>query len=198
MKSNWHSHSQVPSRSYTCGHCGNPLASNQGYFADLDGSQQRRDYIYICHFCGKPTYFNIDGTQTPKAKVGNEVKGINDESVLKLYDEVRKSAGVDAPTVTVMGCRIILMHVAVAKGAKENQSFEFYVDFLDKKGYIPTGLKKWAEVIRKMGNKANHKITIVTDEQAKNILSFTEVLLKIIYEMPAEIERSASPEVKSQ
>lgn len=195
MKLRWSQIQTLTSKPFTCGYCGNSLTSEKGFQATFEDARNSV-FIYVCHFCSKPTFFDLEGKQYPKAKAGTNINGITDESVSKLYEEARKAAGTEAPTATVMACRVILMHVAVAKGAKKNQSFEFYVDFLDKKGFVPTGLKSWAESIRKMGNKANHKIVIMTEEQAKNILRFTEVLLKIIYEMPEDLKIADNKDVK--
>ena len=193
----WQNSGNLTSRSFSCGYCGQSLASEKGYFADIDGSSSNRAYIYICHHCHQPTYFSEGrAAQIPSPLAGESVTGIDDDTVKNLYTEARKAADGGAPTAAVMACRVILMHIAVAKGAKANKDFEFYVDFLNSKGYVPKGLEEWANSIRKMGNKANHKIIIMTPEQAKNILKFTGTLLKIIYEMPLELKQQTGNNVK--
>jgi hypothetical protein len=37
------------------------------------------------------------------------------------------------------------MHVAVSLGAKPNQSFKEYVDYLDGEGYTPPKGKEWGQ-----------------------------------------------------
>lgn len=196
-KYEWQNQQGIQSKNYTCGYCGNQLASNVGFAAKVDGANLA-PFIWICHFCGKPSFFDPSGKQTPKPKIGNEVSGIDDQSVKELFDEARKAAGSGAPTAAAMACRVILMHVAVAKGAKKGLKFKQYVNFLNTEGYVPKGLEKWADRIREMGNDANHEIEIMNDEQAKSILKFTETLLKIIYEMPEEIKRVDTKDVKPQ
>lgn len=83
-----------------------------------------------------------------------------------------------------MICRKLLMNIAVSKGAEENQNFQYYVDYLDSNNYTPNGTKDWVDVIRTQGNEATHEIAIYTREQAEEILSFTEMLLRLIYEFP--------------
>lgn len=85
------------------------------------------------------------------------------------------------------------MHIAVAKGAKEGQSFISYVEFLASKGYVPPDSESWVDHIRKQGNEANHKIVIMKDDDAKDLLSFIGMLLRIIYEFPANAARRNTP-----
>ncbi len=77
------------------------------------------------------------------------------------------------------------MHVAVSKGAKENKNFVDYVEFLSTKGYVPPDAKGWVDHIRTKGNEANHEIMIMSEEEAKDLISFAEMLLKLVYEFPA-------------
>jgi hypothetical protein len=77
------------------------------------------------------------------------------------------------------------MHIAVDKGAKEDLSFLGYVEYLDEKHFIPPDGKTWVDEIRKTGNQANHEIIIMTKDDAIKLLTFTEMLLRFIYEFPA-------------
>jgi len=45
----------------------------------------------------------------------------------------------------------------------------------------------WVDHIRKKGNEANHEIIIVEKDDATELLSFVEMLLKVIYEFPARM-----------
>ena len=81
------------------------------------------------------------------------------------------------------------MHIAVDKGAKEGLKFIEYVEYLSKNNYIPPGAKNWVDIIRDKGNEANHEILIMNGDDAKDLLKFVEMLLKIIYEFPADVER---------
>jgi uncharacterized GH25 family protein len=76
------------------------------------------------------------------------------------------------------------MNVAVQQGAEENQSFQAYVGYLDTKGFVPPGGKKWVDAIRQKGNEANHEIRLMGEKDARNIVRFSEMLLRFIYEMP--------------
>jgi hypothetical protein len=119
----WSSSAGLPSRSYTCGHCGNPLVSHDGWFATFMGSgaPQPVAYIYICHFCRRPTFFAPDGKQMPGASIGMPVSGIHDASVSAIYEEARAATSAGCYSAAVMCCRKLLMHIAVSKGAKPGE-----------------------------------------------------------------------------
>lgn len=182
----WHQTQNLESKDYTCGYCGKPLASNVAYRrgSDSEGNGGTTATIYICHHCRKPTFFE-GALQVPGIRTGNDVAGIDDSNVEKLYDEIRDTFSKNAFTAAVLACRKLLMHVAVSKGAGEGQSFMEYVEYLSSKGYVPPDAKSWVDHIRTKGNEANHEIVIMTEEEAKDLIAFVEMLLKLIYEFPA-------------
>jgi hypothetical protein len=47
--------------------------------------------------------------------------------------------------------------------------------------------------IRKKGNEANHEIALMTRVDAEELLSFSEMLLKFIYEFPSRIPGARGP-----
>jgi hypothetical protein len=120
---------------------------------------------------------------------GNEVEDVDDEVVETLYDEARKDYSAGTYTSAVLACRKLLMHIAVAKGAPEGQQFIQYVEFLDTNHYIPPGAHDWVDHIRQKGNEANHEIVIMDKTDAEDLISFSEMLLKMMYEFPASIKR---------
>jgi len=186
----WRSAATVSSRSYICGHCGNHLASNKGFFASPLSSQTAQlETIYICHFCLKPTYFDNEGNQIPSYSYGNKVNNIPDKKVDSLYNEARNCTSCNAYTASILCCRKLLMNIAVSKGASEGLKFYEYVDYLSKEGYVPPDGKDWVDQIRKKGNEATHEISIMKKEDAEELITFIEMLLKFIYEFPAIIKR---------
>lgn len=194
-KINWAQMSGLNSREYNCGHCGKAVASNLGFFAS-DYSNTKYSQIYICHFCTRPTFFDIDGQQTPGKLYGNDVSNIDDELVSKLYNEARNATSANSFTAAVLCCRKLLMHIAVSKGAKEGESFAFYVQYLSDNHFVPPGAQIWVDHIRTKGNEANHEITIMTSEEAKELIDFSEMLLKIIYEFPANVHKRYSKPIE--
>ena len=77
------------------------------------------------------------------------------------------------------------MHIAVSKGAGEGLNFIDYVEFVASKGYVPPDARNWVDHIRTKGNEANHEIVIMSEEEAKDMISFVEMLLKLVYEFPS-------------
>jgi hypothetical protein len=139
MRYSWKDLEQLSSRSYVCGYCGSPLASQFGYRAQHDhgGAHYSRAYIYICHFCSRPTYFDDTKEQVPGGTFGNDVRDVTDQAVHNLYNEARRATSANCHTAVVLCCRKLLMHIAVAKGAKAGDSFGSYVDFLAEKNFVP-------------------------------------------------------------
>lgn len=187
-KLHWQNINTLGSRSYTCGYCGKPLASEKGYFASVEGWASNA-YIYICHHCYRPTFFDKDGNQTPGFKYGNDVLDIDDEGVRELYNEARACFSANSFTAVILCCRKLLMHIAVSKGDTPGKDFIDYVEFLSAKNYIPPDAKEWVDHIRKKGNEANHEIVIMKKQDAEDLLSFIETLLRIIYEFPANVRK---------
>lgn len=182
----WHNLQALDSKSYKCGYCGSPLASEKGYSASESAlvGAKRAATIYICHKCERPTFFGRDGNQTPGILIGNPVNHIPNLEIEQLFNEARICFSIGAYTSSVMCCRKLLMNISVSEGADEGKSFVEYVDYLNSKNYIPPNGKKWVDSIRKLGNDANHKIEFRTKDEATRITTFTEMLLRFIYELP--------------
>jgi hypothetical protein len=189
---NWPQLGNQSSRRYTCGYCGSSLASERGWQATNPQSRGPAAWIYICHLCNNPTYFDPSGKQTPGSAFGDAVADIPDESVRTLYEEARNATAAGCHTAAVLACRKLLMHIAVAKGAEEGENFVSYVEYLAAKNYVPPDAREWVDQIRAKGNEANHQIVIMSKEDAEELISFSEMLLKLIYEFPAAVRRKSS------
>jgi Domain of unknown function (DUF4145) len=182
----WQNVGQIPSGSYVCGYCGDRVGPDRGYFATYydESRTHQQVYSYICSSCRRPTFFDIDGSQWPGVAYGASVQALPPD-VGTVYDEARRCMSASAYTTAVMAARKLLMHIAVEKGAKGNQSFKSYVDWLVENHYVPPGGEAWADQIRGKGNEANHEIDLIDQHAAEQIMSFVELLLKFVYEMPA-------------
>ena len=185
----WNGEYDIPSRGYTCGYCNRPLASAKGWLGQWLSDGNIRAYVFICHHCTGPTYIDHEGHQWPGIVFGNPVSDIPEKDVANLYNEARCATGAGAYTAAVLGCRKLLMHIAVAKGASAGQTFASYVDWLIANHYISRDAEEWVDHIRTKGNEANHEITIMSADDAKDLLTFCEMLLKTIFELPAVIRR---------
>lgn len=146
--------------------------------------------ISICNHCLHPTYF-FGPFQIPGVPIGRPVKALA-KDVETLYNEAPHSAGSGYFTAAILLCRKILKHIAVDQGAHTGLSFQGYVDYLANKGFIPPNCKPLVDHIRSKGNEANHEIVLMQENDANDLVSFLEMLLKFIYEFPA-MSPSAPP-----
>lgn len=198
---------KITAASFTCANCGRDINSdygmallsaeyeqpNRSWYANKDegGKNELAIGVYICTKCGFPTFLGVDDAmrliQIPKNSYGSEVSGVT-ESVNEIYDEARRSFGAEAYTGVVELCRSLLNHVAVDLGAKKGQRFIDYVNYLDDNHFISVKSHVWVDKIRKLGNEANHDLTIFSKKDAELCLKFVEMILKSNYEYPSFLE----------
>ncbi|CAI8804524.1 DUF4145 domain-containing protein [Pseudomonas sp. IT-P74] len=176
----WYDPQRLNSKSYTCGYCSNTVASALGY------SSASNQHLYVCPHCHNPSYWGNGIYQVPGIAPGRSVAHLPAD-ISGLYDEARKCAGAGSYTGSVLLCRKLLMNIGVQEGADEGKSFIFYIDFLADKGFIPPNGRAWVDHIRKKGNEATHEIALMTGTDATELITFTEMLLKFIYEFPNAI-----------
>lgn len=181
----WEGASDIGSKPYRCGYCGNIVASAKGYYTK-DGVFR----VYICPHCELPSFFDKEN-QVPGIAPGNEVENLPDE-IASLYREARYCVSVSAYTASVLACRKLLMNIAVAQDAPEGKKFIEYVQYLADNGYVPPHGKGWVDHIRKKGNEATHEIVIMSQPDAEELISFIEMLLKFIYEFPSKVPNAVT------
>lgn len=177
----WQGASVIVSKRYVCGYCRLVVGPDKGISDQISNVAIR--YVYFCSHCGQPTYFNEGGLQFPGVRFGNDVAHLP-QSIEQLYGEARGAMSSQAYTPAVLACRKILMNVAVSLGAKAGDSFASYVQFLADKGYVPPNGKHWVDHIRTKSNEANHEITPMSKDEAEKLITFVEMMLKFIYELP--------------
>lgn len=182
----WGGTTELPSRDFVCGHCGRHVTSQRGY-----ETAGRVGEIYICHACNRPSFFTV-GIQVP-GNPGAPVLSCLPEGVSEIWEEIRQAMAVGSSTLAVMGCRKLLMNIAVRKGAQEKESFEHYVDWLDEKGWVPPGSKAQLTRIRRLGNTATHQIEVRTSDEARAAMRFLELLLRFMFEFADKEEPADSP-----
>ena len=180
----WHGLNGIGPKQFCCGHCGFNVANDKGYFPNDNGGR-----IYICPNCDKPTFFDENSHQYPGVAPGNEVQHIPKE-LDELYREARNCCSVSAFTASVLVSRKMLMNIAVQQGAQEGLKFIEYVEYLASNGFIPPNGRVWVDHIRRKGNEATHEIAVMTQADAEELVVFTEMLLKFIYEFPSRVPSS--------
>ena len=190
---NWHRPQMLPALTYKCGFCSNNVSSEKGIKIGQyeDGGGDIRGGVYFCPSCKGPTFITpYRREQIPQPIFGNPVARVPKE-LEALYDEARKCTGQSCFTAAVLVCRKILMNIAVNQGANEGLRFIQYVDFLGNAGFIPPNGRQWVDHIRKKGNEATHEIDLMEASDARDLLTFVEMLLKFIYEFPSMVEVQA-------
>lgn len=180
MARKWNGEMTIQARAYVCGYCGLTVGPDKGIFSQEGNSQT---YIFFCSHCSQPTYFDQNGRQYPGVKFGNDVQHLP-RDIEQLYGEGRGAMSSQAYTPAVLACRKILMNVAVSLGAKAGDPFVTYVQFLADKGYVPPNGKHWVDHIRTKSNEANHEIALMSRDEAEKLITFVEMMLKFIYELP--------------
>lgn len=183
----WQSKTTIESRKYVCGFCGNSVASSQGFFTG-DRVNGHQGFIYICPHCEGPS-FMFGPKQIPGVAPGSSVHNLPAD-IEALYNEARQAVSVNAFTAAVLACRKLLMNIAVNHGAKEGASFVSYVEHLANAGFVPPNGRGWVDHIRNKGNEATHEIRLMSNDEAIELISFAEMLLKFIYEFPSKIPKS--------
>lgn len=183
----WGSVGNVTSMVYRCGWCGERMASNQR-FSKTNGSL---DEIRICSHCDKPTIF-ISSGQVPGANYGIDVNNVPND-IGHLYDEARRALGAMAPTASVMASRKILFNLAVnhAGLAPKNDAgfapgFRQCVEHLMTQT-LPKSMEPWLNVVKDIGNEANHDVKQAAEGDAKLLIDFTGQILRVLFEMPAMV-----------
>jgi hypothetical protein len=79
------------------------------------------------------------------------------------------------------------MNISVSLGASAGLRFVEYVEFLANAGYVPPNGKAWVDHIRNRGNEATHEIALMQPNDAQDLIQFSEMLLKFIYEFPMKV-----------
>ncbi|MFH1010766.1 MAG: DUF4145 domain-containing protein [bacterium] len=188
----WQDAKAIPCRRFKCGFCGMIVASEKGFVRaeQLPTNEITTDEIYICSNCDRPTFFDQRRNQYPGYPFGNYVQHISSKEVKALYQEARYCTSVYAYTCAVLACRKLLMNIAVDKGAPAGKKFVEYVEYLSDQNYVPPDGKGWVDRIRTTGNEATHEIALMKKEDAEDLITFVEMLLKFVYEFPAKVKPS--------
>jgi len=183
----WQPHT-LPNAKYVCGFCNTSVSSIKGYKLGLhiDGSGSQQGATYICPNCGGPSFFMPGGGRYPTPALGNPVQHVP-ANLNALYEEARRCSSQNCFTGAVLLCRKMLMNIAVQQGAAEGLKFNEYVNYISDKGFVPPNGKHWVDHIRKKGNEATHEIAIMGEQDARDLISFVEMLLRFIYEFPSMV-----------
>lgn len=192
-KNGWRQVADLPNLGFVCGYCSVRVSSVKGYILAVhrDASGARVGVIHICPNCGGPVFFLYD-KQYPSPALGKSVGNVPGD-LDALYEEARRCSSQTCYTAAVLVCRKMLMNIAVNQGAAEGLKFIEYVDYLAANGYVPPNGRHWVDHIRKKGNEATHEIALMGEGDARDLISFVEMLLRFIYEFPAMVPVPTPP-----
>lgn len=187
---NWRSLQDLRNASFVCGYCNIKVSSVKGYKLGQhgDGSGSQVGAVYVCPNCGGPVFFTPEGLYLPSPALGNAVPYVPAD-LTEFYEEARRCTSEGCYTGAVLLCRKMLMNIAVNQGAKEGLKFIEYVNYLSDNGYTPPNGKHWVDHIRKKGNEATHEITVMRENDAKELIVFIEMLLRFIFEFPSMVPK---------
>lgn len=176
---------------YVCGYCGATVAPAHGWAGGYKNGALYN--VLVCTDCNRPSMVIRRGRTietTPAPKMGKGVAGLADD-VSALYEEARSCTSAGAYTAAVLICRKLLMHIAVEKGAAAGGRFVDYVDYLATNNYIPPDGRDWVDYIRTKSNEANHEIVVMSQRDAEDLVTFTEMLLRLVYEFKLRLPNLA-------
>ncbi len=185
LPGNWHGYANLEGVAYRCGFCSADVGPNKCYHIQESANI---GHIRICTVCNRPTFFDNKNVQHPGVPFGQAVGNLP-RQIESLYTEARNCSSAGAYTAAVLACRKILMHIAVDQGSEKGLAFIDYVDYLAAKGFVPPHGKTWVDHIRKKSNEANHEIVLMNQNDAQELITFLEMLLKFIYEFPARVPK---------
>jgi hypothetical protein len=81
-----------------------------------------------------------------------------------------------------MMCRKTLEGICSAHGVKSSGTLAAQLKKLKDNGVIESRLLEWADALRTMGNEAAHGVeSVISPEDARDTIEFTEVLLEYIF-----------------
>jgi hypothetical protein len=183
-KAHWTGVGKLPvSQIWTCGYCGKNVGSNNGWSAGIGVTEAPAGCVAICPVCGRPTFFSFlegEGVYYPVALPGKEMDGLPDD-VEALYREARICIGVGAYTSAVLNMRKLLMHVAVAGGAKEGETFAYYSNYIIEHHVVPESFRRLIDQLKDRGNDANHQIILMSEQEATQLLAIIQTSIAWAY-----------------
>jgi len=129
-------------------------------------------------------------------KAQESVSGIPSLTLMTLQSPVFTTSALGGKRVKLHSGGIVLQKALDAHSRSEGcsgwQELIEYVEYLTANHYVPPDAKGWVDHIRTKGNEANHEIVISSKTDAQELISFLEMLLKVIFEFPAAVKRKTS------
>lgn len=180
-----HSAAQLKDLPYTCGGCGSKVRGR----VIADGNPgNSNDLVTWCYcVCGQPTSFKmVNGVvdQYPRA-LEFTVRTDWPSELQDLFKESALAFTGTAYTASAMVSRKILMLIAAKEGSQDISNFGKCVDFITNSVLTYPKAKPAIDVIRQIGNEANHQVQFVNETDSRRSLKIVELVLTAVYSLPA-------------
>jgi hypothetical protein len=199
----WDGLKAIEPETYQCGWCGLVVSSDVAIVSGMDGYYW--SVVVICPNCDRPTFIGKSSQRSsvvdhimPKSLSGTSLSGLPPD-IEPLWAEIRRAAAEGSPTLAVMGCRKMLMHLA-AGAAKEDgeddpsfESFWSAAEYLKNNNWFPKRAPDIGHIIREAGNDVNHEVVMSDDSEAEVVILFTEAVLRTMYHYPAQVGELDQP-----
>jgi hypothetical protein len=102
--------------------------------------------------------------------------------IQQAFTEARTCFRSKAFTAAAIMCRKTLEGICSAHGVRSSGALAAQLNKLKENGVIENRLFEWAEELRTMGNEAAHGVEfVVSQEDARDTLEFTEALIEYVF-----------------
>lgn len=175
-----------------CPSCRNPnmLCVARQQYDELSSSGYALNAWLLCVSCGQAAVGDRFGRVSPGAKEFPTPDG-TPEAEAKLWEEIRNCQSVAAYNAVAMLCRKLLLHLVFTHERSQNPqatprniTFAQAVQYLLNNGVITAATQPLAREIKNIGNRANHELPDITQDEGQKIALFTHYLFLSVYEMP--------------
>lgn len=185
--------SDLEEKDFTCGYCQNHTSSDKGMLLveTVSEEYEQDGAVYICSHCKMPT-FTWQDVQVPGVKMGGSITEVSDE-LKALYEEARSAYAAGAYTGVVLLCEKVLKYACVELGAEPDLPFIDYLTFLDENHYVTSKVQEWVNRVKSDTEKA-HEIVIKSKQQARELIRFCEMMIKVNFEYPNYLHQDSETE----
>jgi hypothetical protein len=154
------------------------------YIRDQDKNWSTTHSMLKCPKCEHPFLTNEDeffGMWCLYPSPDNRVNPNLPKPLQLAYTEALACFKSKAYTATAIMCRKTLEGICVEHGVAERTLVSSLKKLKDK-GVIESRLYEWADALRISGNEAAHDVNVtISDEDARDILEFTNALLEYVF-----------------
>lgn len=192
-----------------------PVTFSGGIVHPSDGSKQYRSYsdkvtCLICRHCnqgvavieeewigdqpsrdglkngGEVSFRGVHWWPLPKSKLSDDIP----KEISNIYAEAILTFYANAPRATAVMLRRTIEAITVNFGETKGTLAQ-RLQVLADKNILQPSLAEWAKEVRLIGNQGAHydPANDVSMEDAKQLLTFVQELLKYLFELPAELKR---------